>query len=650
MINKNNTDVGYSPDGLAQRKSELLDLLRQTAPEILGDNQQINLNKLKELLGEEHVAGDEYYELSWAGKSAARREIQKKSSYTLLPDASNPANAQHMLIEGENLEVLRVLQKSYYGKVKMIYIDPPYNTGNDSFVYPDDYSETLEEYQKRTGEKNEAGYLNKQSLWKKNSKESGQYHSAWLSMMYPRLYLARNLLREDGVIFISIDDNEQSNLKLMCDEIFGESNFIANIIWLNKEGGGSSDSLHFKTKHEYIICFAKNKSLLKIDGVTVEDQDRYTLIDQHEAIRGKYQLIKLDSASLRYSSKLDYPIEAPDGSMINPNKDGKKISSWRWSQDKLKWGFENDFVVIKKDRNDDWAVYTKQYLNCDSDGNIAPRKNRPFAVIEKYSSTTSSNDLSKLFGAKKVFNFSKPFALIKFLASLICIEKNEIILDFFAGSGTTAQAVMELNLEDNGNRQCICVQIPEPLDEDSENYKSGYRTIADITWARICKVITKIKTDHPAITSDLACANFTLAPSNFKVWRSDVIDENSLREQLALFQSAEKNGKSAMVIEAQIAMLSELLLKHGLGALGVHAISEPKKIAGVNVHRVLMHDDRRLWLCFETYTEALKDEIVKARPAQVIMLNSSFTGDKADELLANLKLELSGLDIGLSVI
>ena len=222
MENKN-TELGYSPDALAERQAELLALLRQTAPEVISDN-QIDIEKLKELIGQERIAPAEHYELSWAGKAAARREIQKTTSHTLLPAASNPPQAPHMLIEGENLEVLRALQKSYHGKVKMIYIDPPYNTGNDSFVYPDDYSETLDEYQKRTGEKNEAGYLNKQSLWKKNSKESGQYHSAWLSMMYPRLYLARNLLRDDGVIFISINDAEINNLTSLCNEIFGEEN------------------------------------------------------------------------------------------------------------------------------------------------------------------------------------------------------------------------------------------------------------------------------------------------------------------------------------------------------------------------------------------------------------------------------------------
>jgi adenine-specific DNA-methyltransferase len=220
-----NQTLGHSPDLLEERQDALQQFIRQILPELMSDN-QLDFNKLKSLLDDTDTAApDEHYELTWAGKTAARREVQKTTCHTLRPSADNPAKAEHMMIEGENLEVLRVLQRSYYGKVKMIYIDPPYNTGNDSFVYPDDYSETLDEYQKRTGEKNEAGNLNKQTLWKKNSKESGQYHSAWLSMMYPRLYLARNLLRDDGVIFISIDDNEAANLKLLCDEVFGGGEF-----------------------------------------------------------------------------------------------------------------------------------------------------------------------------------------------------------------------------------------------------------------------------------------------------------------------------------------------------------------------------------------------------------------------------------------
>lgn len=229
---------------------------------------------------------------------------------------------------------------------------------------------------------------------------------------------------------------------------------------------------------------------------------------------------------------------------------------------------------------------------------------------------------------------------------------NDIVLDFFAGSGSTTEAVFEANLEDGGNRQCISVQMPEVLAEDSEAYKAGYRTIADITRARTAKVIAKLKSEHPDKTADLACAHFTLAPSNFKVWRGDVSDAQALRDQLALFQSAEKTGPTEQT-DAQTAMLAELLLKHGLGALGVHAISKPKAIAGATVHRVLMPDEKPMWLCFETYTETLKDEIARAQPAQVVMLNSCFVGQDghgADEQLANLQLELAGLEIGLTVI
>lgn len=307
-------ELGYSPDALAERQAELLALLRQAAPEVLSDN-QIDVERLKELLGQERIAPAEHYELNWAGKSAARREIQKATSYTLLPDANNPEQAPHMLIEGENLEVLRVLQKSYYGKVKMIYIDPPYNTGNDSFVYPDDYSETLDEYLKRTGEKNEAGYLNKQSLWKKNSKESGQYHSAWLSMMYPRLYLARNLLREDGVIFISIDDNESSNLKLLCDEIFGSENFLAQITRSTGTPTGGGGLSAIVNELDYVLVYSKQVGT-KLIGTELTDAE--SSIYDKEDLSGKYLIrpLRRTGGEDRREDRptMFYPLVAPDGS------------------------------------------------------------------------------------------------------------------------------------------------------------------------------------------------------------------------------------------------------------------------------------------------------------------------------------------------
>ncbi len=644
-MNKNNhttTDLGYSPDLLAQRRAELLALLSQTAPEVLSDHQQINVDKLKALLGEEHTAGDEHYELSWAGKSAARREIQKTSSHTLLPDANNPAQAPHMLIEGENLEVLRVLQKSYYGKVKMIYIDPPYNTGNDSFVYPDDYSETLEEYQKRTGEKNEAGHLNKQSLWKKNSKESGQYHSAWLSMMYPRLYLARNLLRDDGVIFISIDDNEAANLKLLCDEIFGGENFISQIEWKKKTNGNNMGLI--PPVHDHILCY----------GINVEkvDESEFGLPLTKEFIAKNYSNPDNDPRGSWATMDLSANHEGPHFPITNPTtKEVFLPSEGRY------WVFNAEEVNIRI--NDGRIIFGKS-------GSARPvqkvfLKDRQAKRLKAETwwdqhglNSDGTDELKELFSKAKIFVHSKPSNLLKELIKISTTkDSNDIILDFFGGSGTTSHAVLSINVEDGGTRQAICVQMPEVLDEASEAYKAGYRTIADITRARIDKVIAKLKAEHPDKTTDLACAHFTLAPSNFKVWRGDVNDAQALRDQLALFQSAEKTGQAPQAVDAQTAMLTELLLKHGLGALGVHAISKPLQVAGVTVHRVLAHDDKPMWLCFEPYTEALKDEIVRARPAQVVMLNSCFVGKDghgADEQLSNLQLELAGLDIGLTVI
>ncbi|MBJ2164213.1 site-specific DNA-methyltransferase [Acidovorax sp. IB03] len=655
------TELGHSPDALAQRQADLLALLRQTAPEVLSDN-QINIEKLKELLGEERIAPAEHYELNWAGKTEARREIQKTSSHTLRPDANNPAHAQHMLIEGENLEVLRVLQKSYYGKVKMIYIDPPYNTGNDSFVYPDDYSETLDEYQKRTGEKSAEGYLNKQSLWKKNSKESGQYHSAWLSMMYPRLYLARNLLRDDGVIFISIDDNEAANLKVLCDEVFGEGNFLCQFAW--RTDGNFDNQAKFKRCHEYILAYAKKEDSfphpITVDPNTPSDSKIFRPEIRNTIVKNgpknptsEVTLPKGFPAAFRVGTikpRQDaWPhildeIVVVDGLLT---RDARVFSGWS-SKDLLEEFISNGCNTV-----DDSKGQATTFEIIES-GAIEAVKVRgsPSHVISVLTGFGGPQKATASLQALEVpfTDYPKPVGLIRYLSRMVSGD-DFISIDFFAGSGTTAESIMELNAIDDGNRQCISVQMPEVLDETSEAYKAGYRTIADITRARIDKVIAKLKAEHPDKTADLACAHFTLAPSNFKVWRGDVGSADALREQLALFQSAEKAGQP-QATDAQTAMLTELLLKHGLGALGVHAVSAPKQVAGVTVHRVLMPDDKAMWLCFDTYTDALKDEIVKAQPAQVVMLNSCFVGDKADEQLSNLQLELGapGRGIGLTVI
>lgn len=278
-------------------ETEKIKALQEILPEVFTEG-KIDWEKLKATLGENINFSNERYVLNWAGKSDAFKVLQTPSSKTLVPVKDESVNfdeTENIFIEGENLEVLKVLQKSYFGKVKMIYIDPPYNTGNDSFIYPDKFSETKDEYQRRVGDKDEEGYMTKDGMFRKNSKENGQYHSNWLNMMMPRLYLAKNLLRQDGVIFISIDDNEVHNLRLLLNEIFGEENFIAQIIWKKKQGGGN-DSSHFVLEHEYVLLFAKSINFSKIkDNSDLVDQGSYPFEDEN----GNYNLVTLDKSSIQ---------------------------------------------------------------------------------------------------------------------------------------------------------------------------------------------------------------------------------------------------------------------------------------------------------------------------------------------------------------
>ncbi len=543
------TLTGKTPDIGEENIKKLMTMF----PEVITDG-KIDFEKLRQLLGEYVEDSEERYNFTWNGKGRALRLSQTPSLGTLRPckeESKNWDTTQNLYIEGDNLEVLKLLQKSYYGKIKMIYIDPPYNTGKD-FVYRDDFHDSLENYKRITGQVDGNG-----KAISTNTETSGRYHTDWLNMMYPRLRLARNLLSDDGAIFISIDDNEVHNLRKICDEVFGEDNFVANIVWTNKEGGGSSDSKHFRVKHEYILCYAKNKEKSKINGLAVEDVDRYKFSDKHENTRGKYQLIKLDSASLGYIKSLDYPIEAPDGTLIYPNKGDQKVSRWRWSKEKLKWGIENDFVVIKKDINNEWAVYTKQYLNCDSDGNIKPRTIQPMALIDKFS-TTQSNRLMKELMDSVVFEYSKPYQLIELLLR-IGSDNNSIILDFFSGSATTAHAVMELNAEDGGNRKFIMVQLPEPTDEKSEAYKAGYMNICEIGKERIRRAGEKIKEEYKDKENienlDIGFKVFKLDTSNIRKWQPDY---DNLEQSLLDYIDNFVEGRT------ELDVVYEIMLKYGL--------------------------------------------------------------------------------------
>ncbi len=532
--------------------SKNIQKLKELFPEVLAEG-KIDFKVLQEILGEELEEGEEYYRFTWAGKAQARREAHKPSTGTLRPCKEESVDwdtTQNLYIEGDNLEVLKLMQKSYANKVKMIYIDPPYNTGKD-FVYKDNYKDNLKNYQQVTGQIDDEG--NKLST---NSESDGRYHSNWLNMMYPRLRLARNLLKENGAIFISIADNEIENLLKIGNEIFGEVNFVANIVWLNKEGGGSSDSKYFRTKREFIVCYAKSKQNLEIIGTEISNLERYTMSDEYLDTRGPFYLQKLGMGSIQYSASLDYPIETPDGNYVSPseNNSGKK-ACWRWSKPKYDWGVENGFIVIKKDSNSVWTVYTKQYLKCDNEGNIIERSQRPESVIEQFSSTQSAKYLDKL-GLGNYFEYTKPVDLMKYLISRIKTN-DDLVLDFFSGSGTSADAIMQLNSEDLGNRKFIQVQLPELTSEKSEAQKAGFKNITDIAKERIRRAGEKIANENPdkAKDLDLGFKVFKLDSSNIKGW-----DGNPEDIEASLFD-AQENIKTDRTEED---VLFEILLKYGL--------------------------------------------------------------------------------------
>jgi len=608
-------------------QEEKLQQLKEILPEAFAEG-KVDWEKLKATLGEDINFANERYVLNWAGKSEAFKVLQAPTTKTLVPDKKESVNfdeTENIFIEGENLEVLKVLQKSYFGKVKMIYIDPPYNTGNDSFIYPDKFSETKAEYEKRVGDKDEEGYLTKDGMFRKNSKENGQYHSNWLNMMYPRLFLAKNLLKQDGVIFISIDDNEVDNLRLMMNEVFGEENFIANIVWLNKEGGGSSDSKYFRVKREFILCYGKSKDLVEIIGTEISNLDRYKSKDEFVKERGPYYLQKLGMGSIQYSESLDYPIKTPDDTVVYPkdNNSGKK-ACWRWSKKKLEWGLENGFIEIKKDSKSIWTVYTKQYLSCDNEGNKIDRTQRPYSVIENFSSTQASKYLDKI-GFKNYFDYTKPNSLIQYLIERITTN-GEIVMDFFSGSGTTGDAVMQLNTKDGFKRKHIQIQLPELTKEDSQAYKDGFKTISEIGLKRIKKVGDILKKDKSE--ADLGIKVLKLSDSNFKQWQQiKGNDAEALEKQMKLFVDPVSENATTEN------MVYELLLKSGKD---LNSKLEHKE----NYYCI---NDNELIFMLEKATQEIVDAIIEENPQKVVALDRLFKDN--DQLKTNTSLQMKDAEI-----
>lgn len=570
----------------------------------------IDFDLLRQELSDYLVEGEkERYQLTWPGKKEAILHANVPIDKTLLPvkqDSLDWDATQNVYIEGDNFKVLKLLQESYLNKVKCIYIDPPYNTGKD-FIYIDDYKVPLEEYLEDSGQIDD----DRNRLFQ-NTESNGRFHSDWLSEMYPRIKVARDLLREDGLIFISIDDNEMTNMKKLCDELFGAFNFIANLIWANKEGGGGSDSKYFRVKHEYILCYAKSIESLVIKGVGISNEDRYTMQDEYVKRRGKYYLQKLNQASIQYSSSLDYPISAPDGTLLYPAIGGKQ-ACWRWSEAKVKWGQENGFIVMKKDSQGDWQVYSKQYMNVDNNDKPIVRTNRPLGLIEEYSSTQASKKLESLFNAK-VFDYSKPHELIHYLLSLTT-EENDIVLDFFSGSATTAHAVMQLNAEDQGNRRFIMVQLPEKTTETSEAYKAGYVTICEIGKERIRHAAKKIKEETGA-DIDYGFRVYRVDSSNMKdvYYTPDKLGQMNL-DDMASNIKEDRTGEDLLI---------QVMLECGLE---LSLPMEYKEIEGKTVHYVAGNS---LIACFDDeVSESVIKKIAEYKPLRVVFRDSSFRDDSA---------------------
>lgn len=416
----------FSPN-LTDMTEERLAQLRELFPEAFGED-GIDFDELRAALGDELDDRRERYTFSWAGKAEAIRLLQAPSHATLVParDQSIDFDAtQNVFIEGENLETLKLLRKAYAGQVKMIYIDPPYNTGND-FIYPDDYSDPLGQYLRLTGQSDEAG-----NLLTSNPETSGRYHSAWLSMMHPRLFLARQLLRDDGVIFVSIDDHEVHNLRLLMNEIFGEENFVAEIAWKNVYGGGAK-SKHVVQQHEYVLLYARAKEALGELTLPPDpaSRKRYTERDDKQEIRGPYFTQPLATTSMDARPNLRYPIMWKDEE-IWPDK------QWQWSRERTEAALANDELVIRQESGK-WSVRYKQYLR---DEHGKERAAKLFSILQGPWSQEGTGDIVELFGDPKTFTFPKPVRLVQHLVSCAWADDDALILDFFAGSAVTAQAV-----------------------------------------------------------------------------------------------------------------------------------------------------------------------------------------------------------------
>ena len=596
----------------------------------------IDFDVLRQELSDSIVEGrEERYQFTWPDKKKAMLAANAPITATLRPVVADSVgkdgtpggfDSENLYIEGDNLEVLKLLQETYLGKVKMIYIDPPYNTGND-FVYEDDFAQSAADYMDNSGQYDEEG-----NRLVTNTESNGRFHTDWLNMIYPRLKLAKDLLAEDGVIFISIDDNEIENSLKVCSEVFGKGNYLACFPRVTKKAGKTTEAI--ARNHDYLLSYAKS-SAVKLYLPSHTD-DGFKFSDEFIDTRGKYKLNQtLDYDSLQYSASLDYPITVK-GKTFYPGQSYEKYLerqkgnharadwAWRWSKELFEFGLKNGFIVIK-DYESHSRIYTKTYQNCKivKKGNGFQleymERTKAISTLEfienEYSNDNSKKNITQVFDAA-VFDYSKPVELLKTITSY-ATSTSDVVLDFFSGSATTAHAVMKLNAEDGGHRKFIMVQLPEKTDEKSEAYKAGYKNICEIGKERIRRAGRKIKED----------AGLT-APADLDIgFRCLRLDSSNMENVYYTPEEISQQDMFSLVDNVKSDRTPEDLLFQVMLDLGVLLSSpiEVKEIAGKKVFNVA---DGFLLACFDhDVTEETVKAIAQMKPYYAVFRDSSMAND-----------------------
>jgi len=618
-----------NPVKLAMRTPSLADknfaalaaLFPNAVTETMDENGAVVRAIDKDVLAQEinaHVVEgrEERYQFTWPDKRKSILLANAPIAAALRPCREESVDfdtTENLYIEGDNLDVLKLLRETYLNRVKMIYIDPPYNTSND-FIYEDDFSETADSFLSRDGQFDDQG-----NRLVKKLDSNGRFHTDWLNMLYPRLRIARDFLTEDGVIFISIDDNEVENLKKICNEIFGENNFVSDLVW--QSTAGSNTGTDIVTVTEYILVYTKNRSMFVFDGKPSGDGNSYSLSDEYEDERGKHALDKMDRRRVanHYSEALNYAIEMPDGTMRYPGGSTEKSTegwNYLWSKKKVEWGIANGFIEFKKNGSE-WSVYNKRYAKIDNEGNHVERTipYRNLITSDQCNTAQGTTELRSLFEFRP-FDFPKPSGLIRhLLATAIRSDNEAIVLDFFSGSATTAHAVMQLNAEDGGKRKFIMVQLPEVCAEGSEAAKAGYTNICEIGKERIRRAGAKIKTDSPLTTGrlDVGFRVLKLDSSNMKGVYYTPEEYAKMGFDLSGFKDNIKKDRS-----------DEDLLFQVMLDLGIPLSAKIRQIG--DVYHV---NDTYLIACFKQVDTALITKIAKQKPYYAIFRDSSFTSDSA---------------------